>query len=133
MKTCSRCKIEKPLSEFNRRGGGHQAACRQCNSEYYKQYYKENPSEKERILQNNRARRAEIDEFIRNRKAKPCVDCGVEYPYYVMQFDHLSQSEKKFQIASSRNLYTIQQIQEEIAKCELVCANCHAERTHSRR
>ena len=70
-------------------------------------------------------------DFIKSLKeATPCADCKKHYPYYVMQFDHLL--DKKFNIASSagtdRDI-----ILEEINKCDIVCANCHAERTHGRR
>jgi len=47
-----------------------------------------------------------------------------------MQFDHLS--DKEFVLAKAR-LFSKKKILEEIHKCEVVCANCHAERTHKRR
>jgi len=27
-------------------------------------------------------------EFVRQSKLKPCADCGIQYPFYVMDFDH---------------------------------------------
>lgn len=69
-----------------------------------------------------------LREYIIAEKSKPCTDCGVQYPYYVMQFDHLR--DKEFNIARSNR--SLIKIKAEIAKCELVCANCHAERTHKR-
>lgn len=64
-------------------------------------------------------------------KDAPCADCGVKYPPYVMQFDHLS--DKQFTLSRARGQSaSVETILAEIAKCELVCANCHAERTHSR-
>lgn len=70
--------------------------------------------------------------YIQAAKAKPCADCNVSYPYYVMQFDHLPQFEKSFNL-SSWSRRTLVQIEQEIAKCEVVCGNCHAERGHVRR
>jgi hypothetical protein len=64
-------------------------------------------------------------------KADPCVDCGRKYPPYVMHFDHI-RGKKKFNIALGYQR-TAKDVNEEIAKCELVCANCHAERTWKRR
>jgi hypothetical protein len=70
-------------------------------------------------------------EYIKSLKeASPCKDCGETYPYYVMHFDHLQ--DKKFNIGSSTNLSRASLLIE-ISKCEIVCANCHAERTHKRR
>ena len=75
-------------------------------------------------------RRMERVPIIREAKDKPCSDCGVQYPYYVMQFDHV-RGEKKFNIGQGWN-NSIQALTEEIAKCDIVCANCHAERTYQR-
>lgn len=71
-------------------------------------------------------------EYIKAQKDKPCADCGVKYPPYVMQFDHV-RGKKSFTIGSVYYKKTMAQIIAEIKKCEVVCANCHAERTHVRR
>jgi hypothetical protein len=76
--------------------------------------------------------RAEIRAVITQAKDIPCADCGVRYPSYVMQFDHLDPSQKLFNIGSFTN-QTMSQVVAEIAKCEVVCANCHAIRTHTER
>lgn len=60
----------------------------------------------------------------------PCTDCKKFYPYYVMHFDHLR--DKKFDIGSSDKV-SFDKLLAEIAKCEVVCANCHAQRTHTRK
>lgn len=66
-------------------------------------------------------------------KAKPCADCGVQYPYYVMDFDHV-RGEKVFTIATKKCRYLNAKIlQSEIDKCEVVCSNCHRERTYKRK
>jgi hypothetical protein len=69
---------------------------------------------------------------MRAGKDHPCVDCGVQYPAYVMQFDHLPQHEKLF-ILSEAEHYGHQKIVDEIAKCEVVCTNCHLQRTYKRK
>ncbi len=77
---------------------------------------------------NERARRRLWIEVFKN---KPCADCKKLYPSYVMQFDH--KRDKKFMI--SKNIYNfgIKKLREEIEKCDVVCANCHAIRTWSER
>lgn len=65
-------------------------------------------------------------------KGKPCADCDVTYPYYVMQFDHRDPSLKLFEVGRKR-LCAMPALLAEIEKCDVVCANCHAERTHRRR
>ncbi len=70
---------------------------------------------------------------VREAKDKPCADCGIHYPYYVMEFDHLDSGAKHFNISAGVTCASYDRIIAEIAKCEVVCANCHAERTHRRR
>jgi hypothetical protein len=62
-------------------------------------------------------------------KNKPCMDCGREYPPCVMEFDHV-RGEKKFEISKIK--YSVGALRAELAKCELVCANCHRIRTMNR-
>lgn len=67
--------------------------------------------------------------LLREQKSKPCLDCGVSYPYYVMDFDHV-RGEKLFNLSEVVNgAQSKKVILEEIAKCEVVCANCHRIRT----
>lgn len=62
-------------------------------------------------------------------KRRPCADCGVQYPPYVMQFDHRDPGVKLFNVSAAPGRYSTDQVLNEIAKCDVVCANCHAERT----
>lgn len=69
-------------------------------------------------------------EFLRKIKENtPCVDCKKNYPYYVMHFDHLR--DKEFHLGGANK--GLPRLLKEMQKCEVVCANCHAERTHKRR
>lgn len=67
--------------------------------------------------------------FLRDLKSRPCLDCKIQYPYYVMQFDHIQ--DKKHLMAHIAT-HGMSEAKREAAKCEIVCANCHAERTHAR-
>ena len=61
------------------------------------------------------------------------MDCGKNYPYWVMDFDHV-RGEKSFNLSKYRYSHAnIKMVQEEIDKCDLVCSNCHRDRTHKRR
>ena len=74
--------------------------------------------------------RRQLIDALRN---KPCADCGQSYPPYVMDFDHLPGTKKEFTISSQGLSRPIRAILDEAAKCEVVCANCHRERTERRR
>jgi L-lysine 2,3-aminomutase len=49
-----------------------------------------------------------------------------------MDFDHLDDSEKLDDV-SRLTRFTKKKLLTEIAKCDVVCSNCHRERTHQRR
>src|SRR5688572_11935819 len=70
--------------------------------------------------------------YLRSLKQAPCTDCGVEYPHYVMEFDH-ARGEKLFNISSYQRAVGSERFLEELAKCDVVCANCHNIRTWNRR
>ena len=60
-----------------------------------------------------------------------CKDCGKDFPYYVLDFDHVL-GKKVHDISFMCRWYTIEEINEEVQKCEIVCANCHRKRTYER-
>ena len=62
-------------------------------------------------------------------KLNPCADCGETDPV-VLEFDHLR--DKLFDIGSKLITKTWPAVLAEIAKCEVVCANCHRRRTARR-
>lgn len=92
---------------------------------YYKNGGKANVDRNKRQLQ------ARNREYLDKAKEGPCVDCGVQYPPYVMDFDHV-RGEKKDKVSNVARSASIERLQAEIDKCDLVCANCHRERTHNR-
>lgn len=131
MKFCNCCKQSKKYSEFNKKGKGYQSRCRDCQKLNYKNYYNSSTKEKDRLVSGMKIARDEIRKFIAKVKDVPCIDCGVKYPSYVMDFDHLEN--KEFNISSAISFHTIEKIKKEILKCEVVCSNCHRIRTHQRK
>lgn len=66
-------------------------------------------------------------------KGGRCLDCGfddLDRPE-VFEFDHLPGFEKKYCIGEMAT-HSAQKRQEELDKCDLVCANCHNTRTRRR-
>jgi hypothetical protein len=101
--------------------------------EYSKKHYEANAEEyKAKSAASNRKLRLRNRDYIKNiKESNPCLDCGQFYPYYVMHFDHIY--DKNGSVSDlSRASSSLERIQKEIDNCELVCANCHAERTYSR-
>jgi hypothetical protein len=61
-----------------------------------------------------------------------CADCGAKPLPQVMQFDHRDAGAKRFSVTSSW-CRSEARIHEEAAKCDIVCRNCHRERSFQRR
>lgn len=77
--------------------------------------------------------KASLSRYIQNIKSShPCLDCKISYPYYVMDFDHV-RGQKHKNVMELIPTLSKKKIDEEIAKCEIVCSNCHRIRTHIRK
>src|SRR6267142_4925356 len=64
-------------------------------------------------------------------KNKPCMDCGEWLNPWQMDWDHKNPKDKTQDISNLRFGTQIKYLQE-LKKCELVCANCHRQRTYER-
>jgi hypothetical protein len=84
-------------------------------------------TEKELINYNKQELKKKLSEI---KEASGCVDCGIKN-YILLDFDHLS--DKKYNVSRMiHDGFSWAAIKKEIAKCEVVCANCHRIRTHDR-
>lgn len=130
MKKCSKCRLEKDLICFYKhrtRSDGHQTVCIVCQNKRSRQHYKDN---KKYYGDKRRKFRESLREMIDNIKNVPCKDCKVRYNPWQMEFDHLRDKENG--ISELMILGNKTKILKEIEKCEIVCANCHKQRTHDR-
>lgn len=126
--------------------GYHRCRCDKCKAgqrERQRAYRANNPRSRDyqreyqqrnamRIAERQREYRLRRVNVLAAHKARPCADCGIQYPPYVMQFDHRDPESKQFTISDMRGL-SLERLVQEIAKCDVVCANCHMERTHGTR
>lgn len=98
--------------------------------QWSKEWYERN---KRKVLDSNNLRRRKARTWLKEYKeASPCMDCKVKYPYYVMEFDHRPGTKKIVEVSKLVNSLSFTKLQAEIAKCDLVCVNCHRERTFGR-
>ena len=93
-----------------------------------KRYSLKNPGQSDR---HNAERGERWRIFMAHQKNKPCMDCGQSYPPHVMDFDHRPDQEKSFGVSRGK-IKPIEAVLAEIAKRDLVCANCHRIRTYLR-
>lgn len=132
MKHCKRCKRTKPLDQFSLGGkdpDGHQSWCKQCFKDRYQVTKARHcllVAERKRVV-----RRQLHDRMRAYLESHPCVDCGIR-DLRVLEFDHHS-GEKIANVATlMADLKRWEIIEKEIAKCDVVCANCHSIRTVER-
>jgi hypothetical protein len=70
-------------------------------------------------------RRKKVDKI---KLTRGCIDCGYNAHPAALQFDHADADKKSFKIAASL-MRKWERIMEEIDKCVVRCANCHAVKT----
>jgi len=117
MKTCTKCKLKKPVGQFpghprtRDKLGSH---CKLCVNVYVANW--------------RRNKRMRLNAL----KKGPCVNCGGQFPPEAMDFDHVK-GRKKFALSKARDSKLAwDMLLNEITKCDLVCANCHRIRTRKR-
>ena len=122
-KRCSKCKR-------NYRKTAH-SWCRSCLAKDQAVRRRKNPRRAKARAKRFRIQLyAKFRTYVNEIKSKPCTDCGNSFPPCVMEFDHLDPKKKTNNVATlMRHTISLDRLKEEIAKCELVCANCHRIRT----
>lgn len=129
---CVRCGESKPDSEFHNSRTNQYSYCASCRRAYDRWHYQERSRPKR--LARKRISRAAAREWLDSLKADvPCADCKGVFPAFVMHFDHLPGYDKVGPVSALARERTREVTLEELTKCELVCANCHAIRTTERR
>ena len=132
MKQCSKCNVSKEFSDFSKdstRKDGHDPHCKSCKSAYQKARFKQDSAY--RKAQNDHHR----DHVNRNREyvyailqKSKCIDCEDDR-WQVLEFDHVNGTKRKSICDMIRLGFSISSIDNEIAKCEIRCANCHRLKT----
>ena len=136
MKTCTKCGIAKPLSEFARRRtarGTLQSWCRGCHRAHAaRRYAGFTPEQVARKNETTRGlKRRNREKLWAYLAGQSCVDCG-ERDVVVLDLDHRgSKRDNVSDLISNGAPWSV--IQAEIAECEVRCANCHRRKTAARR
>lgn len=90
---------------------------------YNRQYYQDNSMS---MLEHARKRQGQTRDFVEQLKVGlSCKRCGIN-DWRVLDFHHRDKQTKEFSIAkATRSGYSRERILQEIAKCDVLCANCH--------
>jgi len=117
------CPRGHEYTEENTRKRGNRISCKACEKIYQTQYMKDHP-EKNRVRV--KAHKAKIRKFIRDLKeGLKCSRCPESF-WGCLDFHHRNPKEKEFEIREAPYAApSIERILKEIAKCDVLCANCH--------
>lgn len=109
--------------------------CSNCHKirTYFKAQWFQQPAYNSKALKSTRysevlARNTEIKLAA---KSQSCKDCKLNYPPYVLDFDHRDRSTKRFCVGSAVTC-AVDVLLDEISRCDIVCSNCHRTRSYIR-
>jgi hypothetical protein len=128
-KHCPSCNLARSIDHFAKNAAkkdGLASQCKACKKIYQDKWYEKNKAthitnvtiRKKRIATKNRER---LGKYLTEH---PCVDCGFE-DIRALDFDHIRGYKKREVSKLVHEGYPWQTIADEIAKCEVRCANCH--------
>ena len=132
---CYRCHEMKLAEEFawrRRAKGQRDSFCRPCRAAYKQEHYAAN---KGRYIAQAAVRKRQLvwertAFLIEYFQTHPCADCGESDPL-VLEFDHVRS--KDIDVSKAMHTRSWAKVMAEIARCQVVCANCHRRRTAHRR
>lgn len=127
-KTCYKCGQVKTELEFYRKKStkdGLQTHCKDCHKVLFREYYKANKVRHRRAVSERSKKHvsrllADIDLIKRENGCQRCH----EHDPKCLDFHHVDATEKEFNIARMRG-WARERIFAEIAKCCVLCSNCH--------
>jgi hypothetical protein len=130
---CKRCKGRAAVARYRERHRDRLRA--ESRAEYAR--LREDPEYRAKHNLDRKQRRWNHPNVLRvlEVRSAPCVDCGMSLPPEVMDLDHV-RGEKRFSFSQAevaRPAITPEILEEEIAKCEVRCPNCHRLRHHLER
>lgn len=138
MATCRVCQIVKDEQEFakkkTRKDGSilRNTICKPCQRVVSKNHYIENKSD---YIKRNRIKKKKLIKFVNEFKAqRRCERCnfpGKRNPSS-LDFHHIKKEDKEYNV-SALFAFSKNKILQEIAKCQLLCGNCHRIVEHEER
>lgn len=95
---------------------------REYQKKYMRKWYEENKNKHITYVRN---REKKILKWLKEYKSiLKCEKCGENHPA-CLDFHHINPKEKRFSLGKAKSHLTIKSLKSEIAKCKVLCANCH--------
>ena len=136
-KICPSCgqerDTERDFAWKNKKDGTRQRWCKFCQAEANKTHYQNN---KQVYLDRAITRNARLNTQNKQRlfaylSEHPCIDCG-QTDIRCLEFDHVRGNKSANITRMITSATSWSNIESEIAKCEVRCANCHRVKTLER-
>lgn len=126
MKRCCKCGEHKQLTEFNKKStntDGLERYCKECHRAKNRKHYNTN---KQRYIDQALKYKREYVAWYKAIKSKlKCEHCGEDHPA-TLDFHHPDPSIKEGEVSQMVvSMASKQIVIEEIAKCIVLCSNCH--------
>ena len=125
MKVCAKCFKDKLLSEFYKSHSskdGYYSYCKVCDSVINREWRKANKELCRTYSRKNVDKKRQF--CIDCKKGLKCAKCGEGHPACLV-FHHRDPKEKEFDIGDGFWSKSVERVMNEIAKCDVLCANCH--------
>jgi hypothetical protein len=123
-KYCNSCAQVLPLTAFSPKGNN----CRECATARSRAYYakaKQDTNWREqrntRVAQDGLEKKKKAVEYLGGK----CLDCSGVFPLAVYDFHHLDPTEKEHNLGNLLRKKNFYEVEKELSKCVLLCANCH--------
>jgi len=116
-RACKVCKETRHKNDFSVMHTGYlHSYCIPCKRKYERE--------------NSNKRKRSTKEFLKEIKEQAeCSDCKNQFSYWQMDYDHITSD--KLKSINKMQTGSLDELKKEISKCELVCANCHRNRTQN--
>lgn len=129
---CCRCENDLVETEFRWRDkstGIRHTICKACNKDKDRAYYLNNKDRKKKLKKAKAIRRVKKKKWYDELRAElKCVRCGYNKCVQALEFHHRDPNEKDAAVSDIvRKDYSKERALKEMAKCDVLCANCHRE------
>lgn len=136
-RVCTMCHEEKDIEEFalrNRFTTRRQSYCKSCKSKMHGDWYSRNKDyQKENASRHRVEYRQNLREYaLEYLSTHPCKSCGESDPA-VLEFHHARGVKTNDVSVLIGRGSSLDKLKEEIAKCDVLCANCHRRLTAKER
>ncbi len=123
-KYCNACASIKDISLFSAYGN----SCKECANARSRAFYHKSKQDAEWVKERNE--KTARDGLEKKQRAVEylggaCHDCGGKFPLPVYDFHHLDPTEKEHNLGNILRRKNFSEIEKELSKCVLLCANCH--------